>query len=297
MVARHPGGHLTELCAGTAAVGLCALVGLPMDSLTGYMGAKRRWSLRINQALGFDPFNRCGSLHLVDAGPWGEVWSAMADGYGPVIANELRRLEDAHDDFAPAAWRAVVQLPPPAERPARVAQYLTLQARSAGCIPVWWDGDRWTAPTGSRTERAHETRPGRGSRAMGSAYAMGSGFVKSERRGAKSRGLVRLSTLRQRVEDLHRVVPWQRVTVTHGPVDSVEPMGGGAVYFDPPYRGCPRYAALLVRAEVLQTIDRWRDASRVVVVSEAEPIDGAEHVQIARREWLSVFRPAIASAA
>jgi hypothetical protein len=91
---------------------------------------------------------------------------------------------------------------------------------------------------------------------------------------------------------LERVVPWERVTVTHGPVADVDPTCGAAVYFDPPYLGCPRYSALLPRVEVLAIIGQWRAVSRVVVVSEAEAIEGGEHIRVAAREWLSVYHGA-----
>lgn len=64
---------------------------------------------------------------------------------------------------------------------------------------------------------------------------------------------------------------------------------GATVYHDPPYLGCPRYAELLPRADVLALAQRWADAGCRVAVSEAEPlpIDGWTARQLARREWVT----------
>src|SRR5262245_35526098 len=139
---------LVELCAGTASVSLWALGRCP--PLCGFMGSKRRWAPALVEAMGCDRPDR---VVLVDAGPWGDVWTQLLNPTirravaGLLLAWDARRIEDL--------WTECVSVPPSTDPAQRVAQYLLLQARSAGTIPVWWSGSRWESPTGSRTEAAH----------------------------------------------------------------------------------------------------------------------------------------------
>lgn len=146
---------LVELCCGTASVSLAALAGEPVEPLTGFMGSKRRWSGLICSRLGFSTFDRPDHVVLVDAGPWGDVWSVLRERGARLDVSALLRSWSGED--ASALWKRLVSVAPFEDGPTRVAQYLWLQARSAGTIPVWWSPERsrWESPTGSRTEAAH----------------------------------------------------------------------------------------------------------------------------------------------
>lgn len=64
-----------ELCAGTAEVSLRILDPLATGwlGLTGFMGSKKRWGGDIAALLGGRP----DRILLVDAGPWGDVWTVL----------------------------------------------------------------------------------------------------------------------------------------------------------------------------------------------------------------------------
>lgn len=284
--------HLVELCAGTAAVSLCAIAGHPVQPITGYMGGKRRWAPRIVSALGFDTFRRPGRVLLVDGGPWGEVWASVQRDRRAVV-RALGDLAVIFGDDACAAWPILVAEPPAHDLAERVARYLVMQARSANCIPVWWDGERWTSPTGARQRQNGRVATQQGSRRLGPAYMSGAMLrQKSTSRAAKSRGLVKITTLAARVAALPDM---SRVDVIHGDVRDVDPIPGAAMYIDPPYLHAPRYARLLPRADVLAIIDRWRAAGCRVVASEGEPL-GGETIPLAhprgKAEVLSVWEAA-----
>jgi hypothetical protein len=142
--------HLVELCAGTASVSLWALG--RVGPLCGYMGSKRRWAGLLVDAMGVRDPDR---VTLVDAGPWGDVWTTLREAAGRrATAGLLDAWAETHPD---QLWRDLVKTPPSTDAAQRAAQYLWLQARSAGTIPVWWntERERWESPTGSRTEAAH----------------------------------------------------------------------------------------------------------------------------------------------
>lgn len=280
---------LVELCAGTAAVSLWALGrGRP---LTGFMGSKSRWAGGLVDALGCD---RPARVVLVDAGPWGDVWTVLRDRAARAeVAVTFDRLE-ASGARPNELWSWFATVPPPADPVARVAQYLWLQARSAGTIPMWWSPERgrWESPSGSRTESAHarggvaaagrvQTNRPRSARfgpcGAGPAYAAsgarglrgGAAVGKPDHPGA--RGIQYPATIAARVRALDRL-PWDRVEVVHGDLRDVAPIAGATVLFDPPYLGAPRYAALCPRADVLAVAECWRSAGCRVAVCEAVPL-------------------------
>lgn len=151
-----------ELCAGTAVTGLSALCGAPVQPITGYMGGKRRWAAPLARwALG-----KPDHLHLVDGGPWGQVWSVYAAGRGLDLAEQLHGIAERYP-FAPDLWVAMASEPPFRDPISRAAQYLAIQARSVSCVPVWWSGTRWEGPTGSRraTPEKIAAQRGRGTKA------------------------------------------------------------------------------------------------------------------------------------
>ena len=223
------------------------------------MGSKRRWRSEIDGLL---PATR-GAL-LCDAGPWGQVWRAIqVDARG--VAQELRSY---HRD-ARVAWTEAYH-PPVGDLVRDAAQYLVLQARTPSGIPIWWDGERWVTPTGTKTEAAHA----RGGRVTFAGPKPGNGLVHTE-------------TLARRAEALARLADLE---VWRGDCRAVEPFPA-VVLLDPPYVGAPRYAELLPRRDVLDLVQRWSAAGADVVVCEGEPIPGMHHHQLAPREWLSATWP------
>jgi hypothetical protein len=266
-------GTLVELCAGTASVSLWALV--RAAPLTGFMGSKRRYAPQLVQALDCDRPDR---VVLVDAGPWGDVWSVLQDEFHRARAVQLLTVWDEYD--LPPLFDRLVSRAPSSDPAERVAQYLCLQARSASGTPIWWsaEAERWENPTGSKTEAAHQ----RG------------GCDASTRQRGGCRGMQRPATLARRVRALDRL-PWDRVSVVHGLVGTVAPIPGAVVLLDPPYQGSPRYAALLSRADVLAVACRWAAASCRVAVSEAEPLplDGWTARRLADREWVTASWPIV----
>lgn len=291
---------LVELCCGTAALSLWAL-GRAVP-LTGYMGSKRRWAPLLVEALGCDKPER---VILVDAGPWGDAWSVLKTPKGRAsVQNWLHQLDVLVEaEGLEAAWKRALE--DPSEDPGRrVAHFLWLQARSAGTIPVWWSGSRWESPTGSRTEDAHQRgsalalRQKGGARADGPAYEAGGLERRRAERGGvaapKRRGMQRPRTLLRRVAALE-ALPLDRLEVLHCDVRAVDPVPGAVVYIDPPYVGCPRYAATLPRFDVLDLASRWADAGARVAVSEAEPLSlrgwTSRPLPSAKPEWVTANWP------
>lgn len=264
-----------ELCCGTAAVTICALAGRHLDALTGYMGGKQQW----DEDLCVSAFGgeRPDHAVLVDAGPWGDAWSTLATRHGPEgVEHWLRGWHEI--GTLPDLWPAMVRLPPPSDPHKRAAQFLCLQARSASCIPIWWDGSAWVSPTGSRVETD-------GQRQARKELARAFSRIKG------GSGLLRIGTLAARVHALRRL-PLDRVTVVHGRVQDVPPIPGSRVFFDPPYLGCPRYAEVFPRAEVLTTMKAWAAVADRVTVSEAEGLDlpGWQRHRLTDREWVTTWR-------
>lgn len=168
---------LEDRCCGTASVGLTALAGKRVQPPCGFMGGKQRWASHIaDLCTRREPVDR---LVLVDGGPWGQVWSVLSTVEGRAdVAFLLERWAASDPKWlegdavpVPGLWRWLVARPPFEDPAHRAAQYLWLQARSAGCIPVWWDGSRWASPSGARTAG------NRRDRAPGVAYEMGPGFT------------------------------------------------------------------------------------------------------------------------
>ena len=293
---------LVELCAGTASVSLWAM-GRAVP-LTGYMGSKRRWAPQLVEALGVDHPDR---VVLVDAGPWGDAWAVLRD---PVLrARTAEVLDSWSGQTLTALWAWLVAQPPSQDSaPMRIAQFLWLQARSAGTIPVWWSAEasRWESPTGSRTEAAHsrggsalsKRQKGNPSeRAAGPAYDAAGGSRKVGTANPKAplgcRGIQDPATIARRIDALSRL-SWDRVEVVHADLRTVDPIPGATVYFDPPYLGCPRYAALLPRVDVLAVSQRWADAGCRVAVSEAVDLPlGWTSRPLARREVVTANWPIV----
>lgn len=257
---------LVELCAGTASVSLWAL-GRAVP-LTGYMGSKRRWAGMLVDALGVDAPDQ---VVLVDAGPWGDVWSVLRDPeqrWRVAAQLDAWSVQDVGD-----LWDRLVVSGPPADGPAwRTAQFLWLQARAAGTIPIWWSVEhgRWRSPTGAIDAEANMDLAKRTKGRVGRACSKGIAPSVAGVRGWGS-GRRTASLIATRIRALDRL-PWDRIVVHHTDLRNVPPIPGATVYFDPPYVDSPRYAALCPRADVLRTAQRWSDAGCRVAVSEKVPL-------------------------
>ena len=204
---------------------------------------------------------------LCDAGPWGDVWAVLAAGGGDAVRFHLHDLQAVVDGGGLGAAWARCMVEPSTEPAGRVAAFLWLQARAPSKVPVWWD-------------------------ASSSAWAGGMGGRVEQTTGSTLRSP---ATIARRIADLDRAIDWSRVTVHHGDNREVTPIPGATVYLDPPYAGCPRYAALLPRADVLDLVARWRAVGARVAVSEAVPLDlggtcrRLDHPK--KPEWVSATWP------
>lgn len=270
---------LVELCAGTASLSLWALARCP--PLCGFMGSKRRWAPALVPALGVDRPER---VVLCDAGPWGDVWSVLLERSRRLGVAAL--LEEWADETPADLWTRLVETPPAPNAPVfRVAQYLWLQGRAAGTIPIWWSAGhgRWRSPTGAgdvdATLRTKGIAP-----SFAGRYSWGSG-----RRTA--------ALIAQRIRQID-VLDWSRVDVHHGDCRTLEPIPGSTVLLDPPYLGCPRYAAELPRADVLALAQRWVAAGARVAVCEAVPLVAelgagwhARRLSGRKSEWVTASWP------
>lgn len=287
---------LVELCAGTAAVSRAALGhrhGSRAADLCGYMGSKRRWASELARALTDDVVP--DEVVLVDAGPWGDFWTTIVQpGAVCDVAHHLDEWANETPSLV-ALWPVLAEQPPSDDAARRAAQFLCLQARTPSCVPVWWDGGRWVGPTGSRTEAAHQRGGQARSRDAAASMAGSSEAARNVGRisgagcnGTASNGLWRVAELARRVRSLGHL-PLDRITVVHGLVEDFAPIEGARVFFDPPYKGCARYAALCSRASVLDVAQRWAAVAERVLVTEGEtlPLAGWDTWSLASREWVT----------
>lgn len=280
--------HVVEdRCCGTASVGLAALVGRKVQSLTGFMGAKARWSADIAWIL--TRGRRVDHLILTDGGPWGDVWTVLRD---PNARRDVAlRLEEWAGPDAPTRipelWRYLVGYPPPDDAVHRVAQYLWLQARSAGCIPIWYDPHfvhpetgtvgRWTSPSGARLTADTPYEQGRKDsraysdgrletydRRLGSACETGAGSdpsVDGDRVGRPAeKGVCAAITRGKGVEGAHETRPLKYYAKPHE-VDNVEELPRREQGWSGRSRGVTTPATVAARVRALDRVD-W---SRVEV--------------------------------
>jgi hypothetical protein len=279
---------LVDLCAGTASVSLYAMARI--GPLCGFMGSKRRYAPALVQALGVDRPDR---VVLVDAGPWGDVWTVLQDEFHRARVAQLLEVWALED--VSALWERLVSRAPPADPAERVAQFLWLQARAAGTIPIWWSAEhqRWRSPTGAvdaaaSCDLASRTKglPDRVGRVSSKGIAPSVAGRRGWGSGRRTAGLIA-----SRIRDLE-VLPWDRIEVVHGDVREVAPIPGAVVILDPPYVGCPRYPVLFPRADVLEVAERHAAVSRVVVCeAEPLPLDGWTSRRLAEREWVTASWP------
>lgn len=130
-----------SLCAGTLAVELYQLC--RQGPLTGFMGSKRRWAPELGAAVYGN--TKPERLFVVDAGPWGDVWTTLAD---PIqrarVVERLLKL-DAQGTLKDL-WAELVAEAPSEDAARRVAQYLCVQSRVSNSLPVWWEPSKAEQP-------------------------------------------------------------------------------------------------------------------------------------------------------
>lgn len=263
--------RLIELCCGSAAVSMRAIGFAP--PLT-YQGGKRRQSKQILEAIGIR--SRPKSIMLVDIGPFGRTWQAMAD---PSIRQRVASIIDGFANDPRGNWDRVRRSPIPEDLAEYSAAYLTLQLLNYKSKAVHIKNGRWITH-GFNTTTAY-------------------GRPASARFGMVSPQLPRLSRW---VTELGVKASGVELSAIHGDVLDVagEIEAGSIVYIDPPYHGTTGYGSGLDRVDLMRLIDTVASVVRIVAVSEAEPLPGAAyHIRLVSRrrgmagnigaEWLSIY--------
>lgn len=282
--------HLIELCCGSAALTVHLLGG--RRSLLPYQGSKWRYRRELEailDELGFK--GPPGAVSLMDAGPWGAAWGALASPVGrPRVVKVLRELDeqDPHTVYKFLTSSA-------ARQPWQVggwvyaAEFLFLQRLAFGGKAVSTNSEGlWRSPGFNKT----------------SAY----GTPATERFGA-IRPMVR-----SLIEAVEALPAW--------PVDRAAAQGDArlvsfsglvrsprglpqVVYIDPDYQGTTKYpGCTLPRRDVVRLALDAQANGCAVLVSEAEPVEelvargwkkqrlgipkcGASPQQTIRQEWVT----------
>lgn len=277
LVAMRP--HWVELCCGSAAVTLRLLGGPRALPPVTYQGGKRKFAGAILAALGLRAGQGAKSVLLVDAGPWGDVWSHISVGYD--LAPFMAKWEHGEglnpDEYQARIWPILRDTYRgefgPTDPVEMSAAWLWLLQRSFG-------GKGPGAGFASR-QITHGPKSNQG-----------------EWRHTLDAPVPRLGAL--------EAMPWPTTRALRADICEIRPFGGAIVYIDPPYQGCTGYPATLEREDLLEVARAWRDAGSVVAVSEAEPLELEEwhHVDITsartgtprnrskqQREWLTMSHP------
>lgn len=126
----------SEPFAGAAAVTLQVIGGRRCHPPVSWMGGKRRLAPAILQRLGLAPGCGARRVMLNDAGPWGWVWPAILD--PKTSAAVCRVLRGWADRDIRELWFELRDEGPRVDPAEAVAQWITLAARSANGVPVWW---------------------------------------------------------------------------------------------------------------------------------------------------------------
>ena len=186
---------LIEAFAGTLALSAWLV---NARSLIGYMGAKRALAPAIASAIGIE---RSEVEHVVcaDAGPWGDFWLHFA-AHGLDVADwfEVRAKEGR---VMPELWKEQVQHPPHGDPALRLAQFLTLQSRTASAAPTWWAPTReqWVGEDENgcvfRQQQSHS-----GQWVMPSDHARDNRIFDATARGRNSVGVVKRGDARKTCE-------------------------------------------------------------------------------------------------
>lgn len=285
-----------ELACGSAAVSLALVAGVDARPPAPYQGSKRGYVDAVLGAFGLSPGAGARAIWLNDPGPWSLAWRDLVRPAGlRAVLDELAAMAGADVDDE-ALWRSL-----------RAKRGVGLTAAEWLVLQSWNYAGKPAEPGKMSLNRDRIGRPDRDGR-MGVAKVAG------------------------RVEELSMVMWPTSTLVTSSPatalyppaatgwsdpapvpelgafIAELEPGTPWCVYVDPPYQGTAGYGHAFARAEVLDVANRWADAGAAVVVSEAEPLDGAlgagwSAVEITgerrggprtfsrqQREWLTVSR-------
>jgi hypothetical protein len=219
---------IIELCAGSAAVSLCALGG--QKPPVAYAGSKRGYAKAILEEMGAE---ECTRAVLVEPGPWGRTWSALAqEGSGEHIAKRIRRHYSCTED-PKAVWARTMDDMKRLECDRKFASAHLV--RLAGSFGGYENG-------GFKGPHKHHPNV--------------DGFIPNRQ------------SLAKRLESLDVA---GRVTAHNVSAMRAKPFACFA-YIDPPYHGTTRYENALPRKKVVKLARRWREAGAVVAISEGEPI-------------------------
>jgi len=291
-----------ELCCGSAAVTLRLLGGPLVKPPIAYMGSKRGFAGPILHAMGLRAGQGADAVLLVDAGPWGDVWAALADPEtGVAVAEKIRSWKDedpralwdrlrAEGAADPASWLYLGNCSYAAgtghggfvhpELGGRYGASRDHLARATATATLVLAGDRHKAES------------------VAAFLAASGGTWPDDPPDISATATATASPT------LHA----RSVTAIRGDARDVAPpddCDGVWCYIDPPYRGTAGYTADLPRADVLAVARRWSDAGAVVAVSETEPPDlpGWHSIQIdhartgqkrtfsrQQEEWLTLNR-------
>jgi hypothetical protein len=223
-----------------------------LEPPVGYTGGKRRFAAPIADRLLAHKPERifdlgCGSgavtmellnrgfplenLVMVDAGPWGWFWKAVADGTLDIMRvrsffDVILKMDPRH--VANFVESDVATLPPTAET------FLVLQAAAFGSTPVWWDGNRWRRGEGNRGFQAR-------------------GFWEPgpKSKETKPRGTIFTpEKILRRTEEAARRM--RGIKAVHGKAEDLALMPPGVVYIDPPYANFSGYGEIMDLNRVLQ---------------------------------------------
>lgn len=145
-----------EPCAGAAAVTLRLLGGPGLQPPVSWMGGKRRHASHILGAMGLRSGLGADQVLLVDPGPWGWVWPQLLNPESN--ARVVATVRSWAGEHPVALWDRLAALDPFEDLSERAAQWLWLQARAGGGVPVFWrerrltQGERETATSEQRKQ-------------------------------------------------------------------------------------------------------------------------------------------------
>jgi hypothetical protein len=229
--------RFVELTCGGAAVSISLLGG--ERPLIGWRGSKAKYAPAILDALGLAPGVGAESVHLNDAGGWGNAWKTLTR---PDLAD---RVADTLDRWAGADQEEVWRL-----------------ATASNDWATGEDAARWLVGV-HHTVGVAPPRKGR----------PGGGFRSNANKGNSGVPTL-LRPVAERVRTTARLWPANTIA-TKGDAQAVPVPAdarGWVIYLDPPYLGTDGYQADLSRPSVLALARRWAAAGAVVGVSEAVPL-------------------------
>jgi hypothetical protein len=192
---------------------------------------------------------RPDQITMVEAGPWGMFWQAIADGSFSVERAAKLLSERPPDPKQVQHWveNTVCNMPISAET------FLIIQAAAYGSTPAWHDGTKWRGDPSAK--RSYHARP---------YWEPGPNSKEKKPRGTifcSDKIIARLAAIKDKCAG---------ISVIHGRLeDVVFPAQNAVYYLDPPYQGTTGYAFEL-------DVDQFcTNGPRPLFVSEGRQISGA----------------------